>query len=97
MKPKESTYDLEIEKVIQEINKEHAKTVCLQLADGLKPRSKEIADEIKKECGKEIKVFIWLGACFGACDIPISLANKVDMIIQFGHNRFVKNGEGWGE
>ena len=28
------------------------------------------------------KVSIWLGACFGACDLPDSNA---DLVIQFGH------------
>jgi len=88
-----SIYDLEIEKVIQEIKKENAKTVCLQLADGIKPRAKEVADIIKEKT--DAKVIIWLGACFGACDIPVSLANKVDLNIQFGHNRFMKNSKGW--
>ena len=94
MKIEEFDYDLEIEKVIEEINKQNAKSVCLQLADGLKPRAKEIVDEIKDKC-PYVKVLIWLGACFGACDIPISLTNKVDLTVQFGHNRFVKNIKGW--
>jgi diphthamide biosynthesis enzyme Dph1/Dph2-like protein len=29
------------------------------------------------------KVSVWLGACFGACDLPDSDA---DLVIQFGHS-----------
>lgn len=88
------TYNLEIEKIIEEIEKQNAKSVCLQLADGLKPRAQEVVDEIHEKF-PDVKVLIWLGTCFGACDIPISLANKVDLTVQFGHNRFVKNIKGW--
>ncbi len=86
-------YNLEIEKVIEEIKKEKAKVICLQFADGLKPMAEEISDKIREECN--VRVFIWLGACFGACDIPINLSNKVDLVFQFGHNRFIKNIKGW--
>ena len=36
------SYDLELNKVIERINKDNAKLVCVQLPDGLKPRAKEI-------------------------------------------------------
>ena len=94
---KESIYDLEIEKVFEEIDKAKAKTVLLQFPDGIKPRAFEVVDAIEKKYGKKVRVFSWLGACFGACDLPIQLSNRVDLVIQFGHNRFVKNVKGWGE
>lgn len=77
-------YDLELDKVIKEIKKQKARTVCIQLPDGLKPRAKEIADRIKKETLSEVS--IWLGSCFGGCD---TLDMKdVDLLIQWGHNRW---------
>ena len=75
-------YDLEIERVIDKINKERAKTVCIQLADGLKPRAKLIQKEIEKKT--KAQVLIWGGSCFGACDIPTQI--KADLLIQFGHS-----------
>ncbi len=80
-------YDLEIDKVIENIKKQKAKTVCIQLADGLKPYSNKIQEEIEKNT--KAKVIIWLGSCFGACDIPAGLERlKIDMLIQFGHNEY---------
>ena len=76
-------YDLELDKVVEKIKKEKAKTVCVQLADGLKPRATEIVDYIKKKTNAEI--FIWMDSCFGACDVP---ELDVDLLIQFGHNEF---------
>jgi len=76
-------YDLELERAIKEINKNKAKTVCIQLADGLKPRAKEIQEAIQKETSAE--VLIWADSCFGACDIP---KLDADMLIQFGHSEW---------
>lgn len=79
-------YDLEIEEVIKTVKKEKAKTVCIQLADGLKPKAKEIQDKIEKETNAD--VIIYGGSCFGACDIPKGL--NADLLIHFGHSYFNK-------
>lgn len=79
-------YDLELERVVREIKRQKAKRIYIQLADGIKPRAKEIVDFIKKETGAE--TFIHLESCFGACDIPDVEKLDVDLLIQFGHNEF---------
>lgn len=76
-------YNLELEKAVKEIKKSKAKTVLVQLPDGLKPKAKEIQDFLQKKTKAEI--VIWLGSCFGACDIPKA---DVDLIIQWGHSRW---------
>ena len=78
------SYDLELKKAIKEINKQKAKTVCIQLPDGLKPRAKEIVDKIEKET--KAKCIIWAGSCFGACDTPNV---KADLLIQWGHSKWI--------
>ena len=78
-------YDLELERVVKEIKKQRAKTVCVQLPDGLKPKAKEIVDKIEKETF--VKVVIWAGSCFGGCDVP-ELKGKVDLVIQWGHSKW---------
>jgi len=80
-------YDLEIDKVIEEIKKNKAKRVCLQFPDGLKPMATKIVDEIKEKVDAEI--FIWAGSCYGSCDVPVGLENlKFDLLIQFGHSKW---------
>lgn len=79
-------YNLKLEKAIKEIKQNKAKTVCIQLPEGLKPKSKEITDKIEKET--KAKVIIWMGSCFGACDTP-NLMN-IDLLIQWGHSKFEK-------
>ena len=82
-------YDLELNKVVQEIKKNKAKLVCIQLPDGLKPKAQEIVDHLTKET--KARVLIWLGSSYGACDIPLELKNiKVDLLLSWGHAAFRK-------
>ena len=79
-------YDLELNKAVKEIKKQKAKSVLIQLPDGLKPRAKEIADTLEKQT--KAKIFIWLGSCYGACDYPN--LKGIDLLIQWGHSEFRK-------
>ena len=78
-------YDLELERVAKEIRKKNAKTICIQLPDGLKPKATEIADYLQKNT--KAKILIWAGSCFGACDIPNV---EADLLIQWGHSKAIK-------
>lgn len=76
----EKNYKLELGKILQEIKNSDAKSVLLQLPDGLKPWASTLADYIEEKSDADIR--IWLGDCFGACDLPDS---DCDLVIQFGH------------
>jgi len=85
-------YRLELDKIVNEIEQRKATQVLIQLPDGLKTKAAEIVDHI--ESNTEAKAFIFFGNCFGACDLPLGLdILKIDLMIQFGHNRF--NKEEW--
>lgn len=85
------TYNLELDKVISKIKEKKCKRILIQLPEGLKPKAKTIVDTIKKQTGSE--VLIWLGNCYGACDIPLGLNQlNIDLLVQFGHNQFIKEG-----
>jgi 2-(3-amino-3-carboxypropyl)histidine synthase len=83
-------YNLEIERIVREINKTKAKKVLIQLPDGLKSYAVAIVHELEKRTrsSKESKpeIYIWLGSCFGACDIP--KVEGVDLVVQFGHSKW---------
>ena len=88
-------YDLELSRVVERVKKHGYKNVMIQLPDGLKPRAKEIVDTIRNGTGAE--VIVWMASCYGACDLPFGLDQlKVDLFIQWGHNRF-NRVEGWGD
>ncbi len=87
-------YAVEIERAIARIREESAKTVCIQLPDGMKPYAEEIEEEIVVATGA--RVLIWLGSNFGACDVPLGLPKMgVDLLISWGHNPFHKKMDGW--
>ncbi len=90
----ERLYDAELDRALAKITEKNAKTICIQLPDGMKPYAKEIHDKIVEKTGA--RVLIWLGSNFGACDIPLGLSRiGVDLLISWGHNRFRKKMEGW--
>ena len=83
-------YNLELEKAEEEIRKSNAKLVCIQLPDGLKPKAKEIQEYLEKNT--DSKVVIWLGSCWGGCDVPLQVEKLgVDLLIQWGHSEYIRS------
>jgi 2-(3-amino-3-carboxypropyl)histidine synthase len=83
----EMNYDLEINRIINTVKKEKAKKILIQLPEGLKIHALKIVNEIESKTSAEC--FIWLGSCYGACDLP-ELGNiKIDLLVQFGHSGFL--------
>lgn len=82
-------YDLELNRAVEEIKKSDAKLVCIQLPDGLKPKAREIQQHIERNT--DASVVIWLGSCWGGCDVPISVQKLgVDILIQWGHSEYIR-------
>lgn len=79
----EEKYELELDRLVERIKKDGAKSVLLQLPDGLKPWGAVLSDYVEAQC--DCEVMIWLGDCFGACDLPDS---GCDLIVQFGHSEW---------
>jgi len=83
----EEIYDLEIEKIIKTVKNRNFKKILLQFPEGMKQYSQTICDEIEQKTN--CNCFIWMGTCFGACDIPLEAKNlKIDLIVQFGHSKW---------
>lgn len=80
-------YSLDFEKIEKEIKSSKAKSVLLQFPDGLKPYATAVTDFLQSKFPK-LQFMIWLGSCFGACDVPqvSHLKPKIGLIIQFGHS-----------
>jgi 2-(3-amino-3-carboxypropyl)histidine synthase len=81
----EEEYDLELARIIKTIKKEKAKKVLLQFPDGLKPYATVIVEYLEEKI-PSVEFFIWLGSCYGACDVPDVKEKDFDLIIQFGHS-----------
>lgn len=85
-------YELELEKMVDILQKEKPRRVCIQLPDGLKPKAQTIRDYLKGKT--DAVVMFWAGSCYGACDIPYEVkALQVDLIIQFGHSKKLRMGQ----
>jgi len=85
-------YNLELDRIISEIKKTKAKLILLQFPDGLKQYATSVVDFLEKKTQAEF--LIWLGSCYGACDLPVGLEKlkpKIDLVIQFGHNEMMPN------
>ncbi len=82
-------FDLEEQRIKQEILKLGAKHVLLQMPQGLKPQATAIAKTVEA-CGSV--AVILADPCYGACDIAANEAEGlgVDLIIHFGHAKMVK-------
>lgn len=82
-------FDLEEERVKQEILKLGAKRVLIQLPEGLKPEAPRLAKIIEKSGALPI---VSADPCYGACDLATAEAEAlgVDLIIHYGHSKLVK-------
>ncbi len=83
-------YELELDKVAENIKKNKAKLVLIQFPDGLKQYATSVVDYLERKTTAEF--LIWFESCFGACDIPIlgkDIEKKIDLVIQFGHNELM--------
>jgi 2-(3-amino-3-carboxypropyl)histidine synthase len=85
-------FDLQEDRIRQEIAKRGAKRVLLQLPEGLKPQGPCIA-KIVEMCGAV--AVISSDPCYGACDIGVAEAEVLgaDLIVHFGHAPFVAQGK----
>ena len=80
-------YDLKLDEIINAIKKYNVKKALIQMPEGLKPYSLAVGSFIEEKTGCEC--FIWMGSCFGACDIPLEVEKLgIELIIQFGHSKW---------
>lgn len=77
-------YDIDLTSAISEIKRIKARIVGLQVPEGLKKRAYQFAEDIENKSGAEVLVVA--EPCFGACDVPSSLIDMVDAIVNIGHS-----------
>jgi len=83
-------FNFEEDRLKQEITKLGAKCVLIQLPQGLKSEGPRIAQIVEAQGAIPI---ISADPCYGACDIDVDDAKglDVDLIVHFGHAKFVKS------
>jgi 2-(3-amino-3-carboxypropyl)histidine synthase len=82
-------FDLEEERIKQEILKFGAKRVLIQLPEGLKSEATRLAKIVEKSGALPI---VSADPCYGACDLATTDAETlvVDLTIHYGHSKMVK-------
>jgi 2-(3-amino-3-carboxypropyl)histidine synthase len=86
-----SQYDLQVDRVVQEISRRKSKRVILQLPDGLMQYAVQISNKISHDTSAE--VIISLDSCYGACDLAVHAASRLnaDLIVHYGHAPWAGN------
>ena len=77
-------YDIDLASAVAEIKRLKARIIALQVPEGLKKRAYQIAEDIENKAGAE--VMLVAEPCFGACDVPSSLFEMVDAVVNVGHS-----------
>jgi 2-(3-amino-3-carboxypropyl)histidine synthase len=85
-------YDLELQRVKEEIARRGSRRVLLQLPDGLRPHAYHMAAEIRGATG--VEVILSGDSCYGACDLASRQAAEVgaDLLVHYGHSGMVADG-----
>ena len=83
---------MDLDKAITDLKKLRAKKVLVQIPEGLKVRTEEIATQLEKE---GLTIVLAMEPCFGACDIKVDEAKRLgcDTVLHFGHNAFMQINE----
>jgi len=87
------SFDLEESRLIEEVKKQEAKRVLIQLPNGLKSKATYLSKLIEEQTGAT--VFISSKPCYGGCDLPICTAKavKADLVVHYGHAPFMTQNE----
>lgn len=82
-------FDLEEERIRQEIVKLGARRVLIQLPEGLKREGLHIANIVEKTGAQPM---ISADPCYGACDLATAEAESLgaDLIVHFGHTKLLR-------
>lgn len=81
-------FDLDLEGAIELIKKSGARTVGVQVPEGLKRIAPDLAGEIEEKTGCE--VIVSGDPCYGACDVDLDLCRAADLVIHIGHSEMLE-------
>ncbi|MEM4261803.1 MAG: diphthamide biosynthesis enzyme Dph2 [Candidatus Diapherotrites archaeon] len=77
--------EINLEEAKKFLKEKKAETAIVQIPEGLKHKTKEILEELTKECEN---VFMKMDPCYGACDLPLHDMKvlNADCVIHIGHS-----------
>lgn len=83
---KQTTFDLEEERLKNEVKKRQAKRVLIQLPEGLKIEGPRLASVVEKAGALAV---VLADPCYGACDMAFKDAQSIgaDLLVHYGHSK----------
>ncbi len=81
-------YEIDLDRICSQLRADGAERVLLELPDGLKHFSAQLADEISGKCG--CQVYVRAGHTYGSCDMGYREAELVGAthVIHLGHTEY---------
>jgi len=78
-------YRIDIDRIITSITTAHARTIAIQLPEGLRQHAMTLAERISKKT--KATVMVCADPCYGACDLAADRLKGlgVDLIVHIGH------------
>jgi len=78
-------FQLEENRIIEDVKRRGAQRVLLQMPEGLKPAGFRLAKLLEDQLG--VEVFVSGDPCYGACDLALAAKSHVeaDLLIHLGH------------
>lgn len=76
-------YDFRLDEVAEWITAKGARTIALQMPEGLKAQGQELAREIEQRTSG--RCVLIADPCYGACDVDRRFTDYADVLVQFGH------------
>ncbi|MDY6780610.1 MAG: diphthamide synthesis protein, partial [Halobacteria archaeon] len=85
MEIEQSSFDFEVERILEEIDEKGCEKVALQFPEGLKRRATEVVEALR-ERAPDTQFYISGEPCYGACDLDEWLLRRTDVLVHFGHS-----------
>ena len=92
LRDRASIFSLEEGQLASAIRRHKARTVLVQLPEGLRSYALRIA-AVVEDAGA--RCFILADPCYGACDLPLSEAQAItaDLIVHYGHSQMIRRSD----
>jgi len=86
---KQTTFDLEEQRLIEEVKRRQAKRVLIQLPEGLKAEGPRLASAVEKAGALAV---VSADPCYGACDVAFQEAQSLgaDLLVHYGHTEMTR-------
>ncbi len=78
-------YELDIARIKDEVKKRKPRSILVQIPEGLKHFFPSVIERVKQIAGEECEVNIDTSPTYGSCLMDLSIVEKYDLVIHFGH------------